>query len=65
MQGIVIHCPNHDCRKLLLKEANLPPTTSMKLKCYHCGHLIHVQADYKGIKLKDCSRNEKPGISFV
>jgi len=65
MKGIVLHCPNHKCQKLLMKEANIPPTTNFKIKCYHCGNLIMVMADYKGIKLKDCSSDDIPQITIL
>ena len=26
MRGIVLHCPNHNCKKLLMKEAELNQT---------------------------------------
>jgi hypothetical protein len=65
MHGIVIHCPNYECQKLLMREAHIPPTTSIKIKCYHCGHLILVMADYGGIKLKDCTKNTSPKITLM
>ncbi len=58
MLGIVIHCPNPGCKKLLLKEANLPPTTSFKTKCFWCGHMVQVASDYKKIALKDLNKDE-------
>lgn len=48
-----------------MKEANIPPTTNFKIKCYHCGNLIMVMADYKGIKLKDCSSDDIPQITIL
>jgi hypothetical protein len=65
MHGIVIHCPNKDCQKPLIKDACLPPTTNFKIKCYHCGNIILIMSDYKGIKLKDCTINTDVKITLM
>lgn len=65
MRGIVVHCPNPDCKKLLMKEASLPPTTQFQVKCYWCSHLIKLDVDFKRIGIKDMTLNSKPGITLI
>jgi len=55
MKGIVLHCPNYKCQKLLGKDAFLPYGTELKLKCYYCGHFVQILSERKGIKLSDFS----------
>ncbi|HBX15893.1 MAG TPA: hypothetical protein DEF57_01125 [Candidatus Magasanikbacteria bacterium] len=66
MQGIVLHCPNISCKKLLLKDANLPPTTNFKLKCFWCGRMVNIKSDFKRITLQDLEKETNEiGISFI
>lgn len=59
MQGVVIHCPNQECKKPLMKEVFLAPGSRLKTKCYWCGHSVEVIADNKRISLRDLSVVEK------
>ena len=47
MRGIVLHCSNPQCRKLLIKDANLPLGTNFTVKCFHCGRFIRIVVDPK------------------
>ena len=58
MRGIVIHCANIECKKLLLKDAVIVPGSEFKTNCYYCGHLIRISADYKRIILLDMDKNK-------
>lgn len=48
-----------------MKNAYLPPTTAFKVKCYWCGHLIELNADYKKLTMRDCNQSDGPTVSFV
>lgn len=56
MQGIVLHCANQECKKLLMKEAYLAIGTKFKFKCYWCGHTIEIKSEPKRITMKDLSQ---------
>ena len=49
---IVIHCPNQNCAKLLIKEALLQPGTHFKCKCPYCGEIVYINYNYrKGLEV--------------
>lgn len=51
MIGIVLHCAY--CRKLLIKDACLISGSSLKVKCFHCGHLISIAVEHEKTYIKD------------
>ena len=64
MNGIVLHCPSNNCRKLLMKEVILMPGTSFIFKCYYCGTMLKIKALNRSIEIENLDK-EKPEDSFT
>lgn len=45
---IVIHCPNKNCSKLLVKECHLEAGTHFKIKCPNCQELVYINFTIRG-----------------
>lgn len=52
MKGIFVNCPFKDCKKMLLKNANLRPGTYFTTACYHCGTITEVTSEPGKISLR-------------
>ena len=56
MQGIVLHCPNEECKKLLMKGVTLLPGSKFIVKCFWCGKMVSIERDVKRIILRDLEK---------
>lgn len=51
MKGIFIACPNPQCKKPLVTEAQLPPRTSFKLLCAYCSTRVKIETDIGKLRI--------------
>lgn len=52
MRGLFIKCPWSECKKMMLKDANLRPGSFFTMRCYHCGTISTVYSDNGQIRLR-------------
>ena len=52
MRGIIITCPNKDCRKMLMKNTYLRIGSYLTVKCFHCGVMVSINAEQGNIELR-------------
>lgn len=52
IKGVVAHCPNRKCKKLLFKSVYLKPGSWVEAKCFHCGFFISAQGQPGRINLE-------------
>jgi len=53
MMGIVVHCPNPECNKVLLKDCSIISGSIFKIKCYWCGEFIEIEVIHSKIGLRN------------
>jgi len=62
MKGIFLNCANKDCRRMLLKEAFLPPGARISVKCPYCGVSQKIEAEVNKLRIVIIHRPAKPQV---
>lgn len=71
MKGVILHCPNRECKKVLALNVRLKSGDGLKFRCFNCGELVDIQAMDTRIVIKwlkkpsDLTDDEEDGIIFI